>query len=58
MKYGVAKAFCICVHAMQDKLYGYGVRAMNATKKQEPSYIEVRCTVCGKIHMVKPGEVK
>jgi hypothetical protein len=36
---------CNCNHAVQDKLYGTGMRVMNATQKKD-----FRCTVCGATH--------
>ena len=55
---GTAKVNCTCSHEQQDKMYGVGVRVANTTAKQDKDYVEVRCTVCSKIHRVSPSKVK
>ena len=58
MKNGVAKVRCSCTHPMQDKMHGVGVRVANATAKQDPLFVEVRCTVCNSVQRVNPSQVK
>jgi redox-regulated HSP33 family molecular chaperone len=58
MKNGTARVSCTCSHEQQDKLYGKGIRVANATSKQDTTSIEVRCTVCGKLHRVSLEKVK
>ena len=57
MKNGIAKVNCTCEHTVQDSLHGRGVRIANSTAKQDVTYVEVRCTVCKKIHRVIPSKV-
>ena len=48
------KVLCNCSHPFQEILYGKNTRIANPTSKQHPDgTIEVRCTVCNKIHRVK-----
>jgi hypothetical protein len=58
MKNGTALVQCTCAHEFQDKTYGKQVRVANATSKQDKDYIDVRCTVCSRIHRVTPAKVK
>ena len=58
MKNGTARVVCTCEHVAQDKLHGRNVRVANATAKQESTFVEVRCTVCKKVHRVSPSAVK
>lgn len=58
MKSGTAKVQCSCEHQFQDQQYGKNVRIANTTSKQ-PSQdkIEVRCTVCSRLHTVPVTKV-
>ena len=58
MKNGTAKVVCNCKHDFQDAQYGANTRVANATKKQDATSVEVRCTVCSRIHKVSPSKVK
>lgn len=58
MRNGTARVACKCVHPMQDKMLGAGVRVHNATAKQDKDYVDVRCTVCGNVKRVNPSMVK
>ncbi len=58
MKNGTARVMCTCEHAAQDKLHGRNVRVANATARQDNTFVEVRCTVCKKVHRVSPGMVR
>jgi hypothetical protein len=58
MKSGTAKVNCVCKHEYQDKEHGAGVRIANATQKATDKTVDVRCTVCGKIHTVNKERVK
>lgn len=58
MKFGTARVQCSCVSEQQDKICGKGIRVANATAKQDSTFVEVRCTVCNKIHRVSPEKVK
>jgi len=58
MKQGVAKVACTCEHQAQDKLHGRGVRVANTTAKQDQSVVEVRCTVCKRLHRVSTAQVR
>ena len=58
MKNGTAKVACSCKHTDQDRMHGQGMRVANATTKQDKDYVDVRCTVCTRIHRVQPGAVK
>ena len=58
MKNGVARVNCSCQHEQQDKMYGAHTRVANATAKQDKDFVEVRCTVCSKLHRVTPDKVK
>lgn len=50
MIHTTVKHSCTCHHEYQDLLYGKGKRVMNSTAKQDKDYMEVRCTVCSKVH--------
>ena len=45
---------CSCEHKFQDERYGKGVRVANPMAYKDPKSkdIQVRCTVCSKVHMV------
>jgi len=58
MKNGTARVLCTCEHEFQDKKYGKNVRVANATSRQDSTFVEVRCTVCSKVHRVNPSKVK
>lgn len=58
MKQGCALVRCKCSNEFQDKTYGQSVRVANATAKQDKDYVDVRCTVCGQVHRVRPEQVK
>jgi RNase P subunit RPR2 len=58
MKHGIAKIQCKCAHAFQDEKYGKQVRIANSTAKQDNTYVEVRCTVCGTTQRINPSQVK
>ena len=45
---------CTCVHEVQDKMYGSGMRVMNGLKSPD----KVRCTACGTTHSVPVGKAK
>lgn len=55
---GTTKVLCSCSHHQQDEMYGKGIRVANATAKQDKDFVEVRCTVCSKIHRVHPSKVR
>ena len=55
---GTAKVVCTCEHEQQDKLHGKSVRVANATQRTNENQVEVRCTVCKRIHKVNKGQVK
>ena len=58
MKNGITRVQCTCTHEQQDKLYGKQVRIANATAKQDKDFVEVRCTVCSRIHRTTQDKVK
>lgn len=59
MKQGTVKVNCLCSHDFQDKEHGKQVRVANTTQKTPtPSTIEVRCTVCSKLHTVSQDKVR
>lgn len=58
MKSGTAKVACTCKHEAQDVLHGQNIRVANATAKQDKDRVDVRCTVCNKIHSVNPARVR
>ncbi len=51
---------CKCAHSQQDKMYGVGNRVANATLvgPHVAGQVQVRCTVCSKIHTVKSNSLK
>lgn len=49
---------CTCTHEWQDKEYGKGKRVMNSTAKQDKDFMDVRCTVCSKVHRLSHGQIK
>lgn len=56
---GSAKINCNCSHQYQDTTYGTGVRIATKTQKEPTqSSVEVRCTVCSKVHVVSKDKVK
>lgn len=58
MNNGTARVLCTCEHEVQDKLYGKQTRVANATQRNDDTSVEVRCTVCKRVHKVKKGQVK
>lgn len=58
MNNGTTVVSCKCDHQFQDKRYGVGQRLANVTQKQTDKTVDVRCTVCKKIHQVNKSAVK
>ena len=55
----VALVICTCEHTQQDTLHGKNRRVANLTSKiPSDGTREVRCTVCKKIHVVSPSQLK
>ncbi len=47
------KVVCNCKHEFQDSKYGNNVRIANKTAKEHVNgTVDVRCTICNKLHVV------
>lgn len=61
MKQGTAKVQCTCHHEFQDHAHGKGVRVANSLKlppdPKRVTGLQVRCTVCSRVHEVPVSQV-